>query len=74
MGLLVDAYGALPNDPYTSPLLNKRIKDLPKTYILAAGMDTLRDDAQLFKRALDDAGYVNSSGLEYNYLLTNMQP
>lgn len=59
LDLLVDGYAAPPTDPYTSPLLHKRIKDLPKTYILAASKDTLRDDARLFKRALDDAEYVD---------------
>jgi versiconal hemiacetal acetate esterase len=55
---LIDAYDAPPTDIYTSPLLHKRIKDLPKIYILAAGMDTLRDDARLFRKALDEAGYA----------------
>lgn len=53
---LPDAYAAPPNDPIAFPLLHKRIKELPKTYIMAAGLDTLRDDARLFKAALDEAG------------------
>lgn len=54
----LDAYGGDGKDPYISPLLHKRIKDLPKTYIAWAGQDTLRDDAKLFKAAMDDAKFV----------------
>jgi len=53
-----DAYNGDSKDPYISVLLHKRIKDLPKVYICWAGHDTLRDDAKLFKAALDDAKYV----------------
>jgi versiconal hemiacetal acetate esterase len=51
-------YKADPKDPCVSPLLHKRIKDLPKTYISVCGHDTLRDDGALFKEALDQAGHV----------------
>ncbi|KAF2822579.1 hypothetical protein CC86DRAFT_330261 [Ophiobolus disseminans] len=49
-----DAFGAPPTDPYASPLLHTRIKDLKKVYIAVAGHDTLRDDGLLFKQKLDD--------------------
>jgi len=52
-------YGTPPEEPYTSPILHQRLKDMPRTYIVGAGLDTLRDDARLFKAALDDAGVPN---------------
>lgn len=54
----IDAYNADGMDPYVSPLLHKRLKDLPKVYVAVCGQDTLRDDGRLLKSALDDAGYV----------------
>jgi versiconal hemiacetal acetate esterase len=51
-----DAFGAPPTDPYGSPLLHPRIKDLKKVYMAVAGHDTLRDDGVLMKKMLDDAG------------------
>lgn len=54
-----DAYGGDPKDPYVSPLLHKRIKDLPKTYVSVCTLDTLRDDGRLFKAKLDEAGVPN---------------
>ena len=51
-----EAYGADGNDPYVSPLLHKRLKDLPRVYLAVAGQDTLRDDGRLLKNALDQAG------------------
>ncbi|KAL5350350.1 hypothetical protein ACLOAV_003917 [Pseudogymnoascus australis] len=59
MRAFFEAYDAPLSDHYTSPLLHKRIKDLPRTYIATAGMDTLRDDGRLFKKALDNAGVPN---------------
>ncbi|KAF2006268.1 hypothetical protein P154DRAFT_455979 [Amniculicola lignicola CBS 123094] len=49
-----EAFGPPPTDPYASPLLHTRIKDLKKVYIAVAGHDTLRDDGLLFKQKLDD--------------------
>ncbi|KAH6714948.1 arylacetamide deacetylase [Leptodontidium sp. MPI-SDFR-AT-0119] len=51
-----DAYGGQGDDPYVSPLLHKRLKDIPRVYLAVAGQDTLRDDGRLLRRALDDAG------------------
>jgi versiconal hemiacetal acetate esterase len=65
----LDFYGADPKDPLVSPLLHKRIKDLPKTYIAVCTQDTLRDDGRLFKSALDDAGYAPSLTLFYKTFL-----
>jgi versiconal hemiacetal acetate esterase len=50
----VDAFGVPPTDPYVSPLLHNKIKDLKKVYLAVAGHDTLRDDGLLFKQKLDD--------------------
>lgn len=49
-------FGAPPTDPYASPLLHPRIKDLKKVYMCASSHDTLRDDAVLMKQKLDEAG------------------
>ncbi|KAF2186715.1 hypothetical protein K469DRAFT_663764 [Zopfia rhizophila CBS 207.26] len=49
-----DAFGAPPNDPYVSPLLHPKIRDLKKVYMTVAGQDTLRDDGLLFKQRLDE--------------------
>lgn len=49
-----DAFGAPPDDPYASPLLHTRIKDLGKVYLAVAGHDTLRDDGLLFKQKLEE--------------------
>lgn len=51
------AFGTPPTDPYGSPLLHGKIKDLKKVYISVAGHDTLRDDGLLFKQKLDETGY-----------------
>jgi versiconal hemiacetal acetate esterase len=56
--LFSEAYGADGNDPYVSPLLHKKLNQLPKVYLSVCSHDTLRDDGRLFKAALDDAGYV----------------
>ncbi|KAF2638756.1 hypothetical protein P280DRAFT_454825 [Massarina eburnea CBS 473.64] len=48
------AFGAPPTDPYASPLLHPRTKDLKKVYLTVAGHDTLRDDGLLFKQKLDE--------------------
>ncbi|PVH95807.1 hypothetical protein DM02DRAFT_632531 [Periconia macrospinosa] len=55
-----DAFGAPPTDPYASPLLHPRIKDLKKVYLSVAGHDTLRDDGLLFKQRLDENGVANN--------------
>jgi versiconal hemiacetal acetate esterase len=52
-----DAFGAPPTDPYASPLLHSRIKELNNVYLAVAGHDTLRDDGLLFKQKLDDNKY-----------------
>ncbi|KAF2790604.1 hypothetical protein K505DRAFT_282308 [Melanomma pulvis-pyrius CBS 109.77] len=49
-----EAFGPPPTDPYASPLLHNRIKDLKKVYLAVAGHDTLRDDGLLFKQKLDE--------------------
>lgn len=46
------ALGADPSDKYASPLLHDRVKALKKVYITAASVDTLRDDARLFRDEL----------------------
>lgn len=55
-----DAFGPPPTDPYGSPLLHPKIKDLKKVYLAVAGQDTLRDDGLLFKQKLDDAKVPNT--------------
>jgi len=49
-----DAFGPPPTDPYASPLLHDKIKDLKKVYLAVAGHDTLRDDGLLFKEKLEE--------------------
>ncbi|RDW77749.1 hypothetical protein BP6252_05802 [Coleophoma cylindrospora] len=56
MRAFADAYGADPADPYNSPLLHEKLAKLKRVYMAAAEMDTLRDDARLFKFSLDEAG------------------
>lgn len=56
--VFVEAFGAPPTDPYASPLLHSKIKDLKKVYLVVAGHDTLRDDGLLFKQKLDENKYV----------------
>lgn len=51
-----ELFGAPPTDPYGSPLLHPRIKDLKRVYMAIAGLDTLRDDGLLMKEKLDQAG------------------
>ncbi|KAH7377325.1 arylacetamide deacetylase [Pyrenochaeta sp. MPI-SDFR-AT-0127] len=55
-----EAFGAPPTDPYASPLLHPKLKDLKKVYISVAGHDTLRDDGVLMKQKLDEAGVPNT--------------
>lgn len=52
----IEAFGAPPTDPYASPLLHPKLKDLKKVYQCVADHDTLRDDALLMKKKLDEAG------------------
>jgi len=59
--MMADAYQADPRDPYVSPLLHPKLKNLPKVYLAVCGHDTLRDDGRLLKSALDNAGYVTYS-------------
>jgi versiconal hemiacetal acetate esterase len=54
-----EAFGPPPTDPYGSPLLHTKIKDLKKVYLAVAGHDTLRDDGLLFKEKLDEAKVPN---------------
>lgn len=56
MGVWLDAYNAPAADPYLSVLLHPELKQLRKVYIAGYGADTLRDDAQLMKEALDGSG------------------
>lgn len=50
------AYKALETDPRASPILLPSHKDLPPAYIVACGLDPLRDDAFLYERLLKEAG------------------
>ncbi|KAL3444204.1 Alpha/Beta hydrolase protein [Aspergillus insuetus] len=50
------AYGADPNDKYTSCLLHPRLRELKKVYIAECGADTLRDDARLMRGKLEREG------------------
>jgi versiconal hemiacetal acetate esterase len=52
----LDAYNAPAADPYLSVLLHPKLKQLQKVYIAGFGADTLRDDAQLMKEALEESG------------------
>ncbi|KAF4636558.1 hypothetical protein G7Y89_g1517 [Cudoniella acicularis] len=47
MKMFFDAYGADGKDPYVSPLLHKKLKELPKVYIAVSSQDTLRDDGSV---------------------------
>ncbi|EUC35404.1 hypothetical protein COCCADRAFT_3427 [Bipolaris zeicola 26-R-13] len=62
-----DAFGPPPTDPYGSPLLHSRIKDLKKVYLAVAGHDTLRDDGLLMKEKLDKAGVLNRLDMYEGY-------
>jgi acetyl esterase/lipase len=53
---LLDIYEALPTDPYTYPILHKKLDQMPRTYILSAGKDTLRDDSRIFEAELNEVG------------------
>ncbi|KAI9371745.1 Alpha/Beta hydrolase protein [Aspergillus egyptiacus] len=53
MRTFFDAYGAPADDTYTSCLLHPRVKELKKVYMAECGLDTLRDDARLMQRALE---------------------
>jgi versiconal hemiacetal acetate esterase len=55
---LADSFGAPPTDPYASPLLHPKLRDLKKVYMCAASHDTLRDDALLMQQKLDEARSV----------------
>jgi len=49
----LDAYGAPPDDKYTSCLLHPELQHLRRAYIAECGTDTLRDDARLMKEKLE---------------------
>ena len=51
-----EALGAPSTDPYASPLLHPKIKDLKGVYMAVVTHDTLRDDGLLMKEKLDEAG------------------
>jgi versiconal hemiacetal acetate esterase len=53
---LSDIYGAPKDDKYVSVLLHPGLKQLPKSYIVSAGKDTLRDDGRLMAEALREGG------------------
>jgi versiconal hemiacetal acetate esterase len=54
-----DEYKGDGKDPYVSPLLHKNLKSLPRVYLVGCSQDTLRDDARLFKLALEEAECVS---------------
>ncbi|KAJ5030426.1 Alpha/Beta hydrolase protein [Bipolaris maydis] len=62
-----DAFGPPPTDPYGSPLLHSRIKDLKKVYLAVSGHDTLRDDGLLMKEKLDKADVPNRLDMYEGY-------
>lgn len=51
----IDAHCAPKDDIYISPLLHPKLASFPRTYMCACEMDVLRDDARLFKYALQTA-------------------
>ncbi|KAJ9636305.1 hypothetical protein H2201_007836 [Coniosporium apollinis] len=61
MAAFWDAVGAPPDDKYTSPLLHEKLGSLKRVYITGGTKDTLRDDARLLKRVLDDKRVPNMS-------------
>ena len=52
----LEMYAAPPADPRFSPLLYPSHAGLAPAYIHAMGMDSLRDDAIIYERALREAG------------------
>ena len=52
---LAEWYGAPPSDPQFSPLLYATHAGLVPAYIHAMGLDSLRDDAIVYERALREA-------------------
>jgi versiconal hemiacetal acetate esterase len=62
-----EAFGAPPTDPYASPLLHPRLKDLKRVYMAVAGQDTSRDDSLLLKEKLDEAGVPNRLDMYEGY-------
>ncbi|EIW53188.1 uncharacterized protein TRAVEDRAFT_39960 [Trametes versicolor FP-101664 SS1] len=53
---LLSLYQAPPSDPRFSPLLYPSHEGLPRAYIQAMGLDTVRDDAFVYQKALQEAG------------------
>ncbi|KAL1948272.1 hypothetical protein VTO73DRAFT_12347 [Trametes versicolor] len=53
---LMALYQAPPSDPRFSPLLYPSHEGLPRAYIQAMGLDTVRDDAFVYQKALQEAG------------------
>ncbi|KAF2708024.1 hypothetical protein K504DRAFT_534711 [Pleomassaria siparia CBS 279.74] len=62
-----EAFGPPPTNPYASPLLHDKIKDLKRVYLAVAGHDTLRDDGLLFKQRLDEYKVPNKLDLYEGY-------
>ena len=52
----VGAINANPHDTDYAPALSKNLKDFPKTYSVACGLDPLRDDAIIMDSELKKAG------------------
>ncbi len=50
------AINANPHDTDYTPALSKNLKDFPKTYSVACGLDPLRDDAIIMDSELKKAG------------------
>lgn len=44
------------NDPYISPLRASNFKELPRTFIMTANYDPLRDEGEAYGKKLEDAG------------------
>jgi len=59
MEFFIDCYAPEPSqrlDPRASPLLDPRFEGLPKTLVITAELDPLRDEGEAYARALEAAG------------------
>ncbi|KAI5360901.1 Putative alpha/beta hydrolase-3 [Septoria linicola] len=54
MRTLLELHGAPRNDPFIFPAFSRLLKKLPCVYLAGCDVDTLRDDARIFKDLLDD--------------------